>query len=68
MANYLADHRLFWRLYTELSEEGLCDLPGSAEYFRVYEAWCEAGRPPWIGNFIFTHANDPAPNPPPERR
>ena len=43
--------------YTRLSEVGMCDSPGGAEYMRVREDWVVAKRPGDVARFIYTRAN-----------
>lgn len=47
----------FLDAYQETSEEGISDLPASAEYVRVFEEWRNAGYPEAVKTFIIIHAN-----------
>ncbi len=55
---YMERKRQFWRAYDRLSEEGLCDSAGGAEYSRVLDEWRSFGCPMnYLDQFITARAN-----------
>lgn len=60
---YRASKGHFNAVWEALSDRGLCDTYGGAEYARVYGGWIMAGMPTPIEGYIRRRANAPAPGP-----